>query len=143
MEEDIMILESECYYLEELGYLRENNHFIRFNQALVNLIKGYKDGEEIIKNTVKENLEYQKYIRELEENLKIATAMLTKGQYPEINKGDNDFNKQFVPKYEIEKLKKENEINIDKMRPYRHQGPFDFGVLNGIDECCRKLLEDK
>ena len=53
MEEDIMILESECYYLEELGYLRENNHFIRFNQALKNLIKGYRDGEEIIKNTVK------------------------------------------------------------------------------------------
>lgn len=42
MEEDIMILESECYYLEELGYLRENNHFIRFNQALKNLVKGYK-----------------------------------------------------------------------------------------------------
>lgn len=41
-EEDIMILETECYYLEELGYLRENNHFIRFNQALKNLIKGYK-----------------------------------------------------------------------------------------------------
>ena len=41
-EEDIKILESECYYLEELGYLRENNHFIRFNQALENLIKGYR-----------------------------------------------------------------------------------------------------
>ena len=143
MEEDIMILESECYYLEELGYLRENNHFIRFNQALVNLIKGYKDGEEIIKNTVKENLEYQKYIRELEENLKIATAMLTKGQYPEINKGDNDFNKQFVPKSKIKELKEANGKKIDEMRPYRHQGPFDFGVLNGIDECCRLLLEDK
>ena len=143
MEEDIMILESECYYLEELGYLRENNHFIRFIQALVNLIKGYKDGEEIIKNTVKENLEYQKYIRELEENLKIATAMLTKGQYPEINKGDNDFNKQFVPKSKIKELKEANEKKIDEMRPYKHQGPFDFGVLNGIDECCRILLEDK
>lgn len=46
MEEDIMILESECYYLEELGYLRENNHFIRFNQALKNLIKGYRELEE-------------------------------------------------------------------------------------------------
>ena len=45
MEEDIMILESECYYLEELGYLRENNHFIRFNQALKNLIKGYRELE--------------------------------------------------------------------------------------------------
>lgn len=46
MEEDIKILESECYYLEELGYLRENNHFIRFNQALKNLIKAYKELEE-------------------------------------------------------------------------------------------------
>lgn len=46
IEEDIMILETECYYLEELGYLRENNHFIRFNQALKNLIKGYKELEE-------------------------------------------------------------------------------------------------
>lgn len=49
MEEDIMILESECYYLEELGYLRENNHFIRFNQALGNLIKRYKELEEELK----------------------------------------------------------------------------------------------
>lgn len=48
-----------------------------------------------------------------------------------------------VPKYEIEKLKKENEIKIDKMRHFKHSSPFDFGVLNGIDECCRKLLEDK
>jgi hypothetical protein len=46
MDEDIKILESECYYLEELGYLRENNHFIRFNQALENLIKGYRELEE-------------------------------------------------------------------------------------------------
>ena len=46
MKEDIEILESECYYLEELGYLRENNHFIRFNQALENLIKGYRELEE-------------------------------------------------------------------------------------------------
>lgn len=52
MEEDIMILESECYYLEELGYLRENNHFIRFNQALKNLIKEFK-------KTKIENIEYK------------------------------------------------------------------------------------
>lgn len=49
----------------------------------------------------------------------------------------------YIPKSKIKKLKEENEINIDKMRPYKHQSPFDFGVLNGIDECCRKLLEDK
>lgn len=109
-------------------------------KAIGNLIKGYKDGEEILKNTVKENLEYQKYIRELEENLKIATAILTKGTYPEINKGDNDFNKQFVPKSKIKKLKEENEKKIEAMRQFKHSSPFDFGLLNGIDDCCRTLL---
>lgn len=79
----------------------------------------------------------------LDENLKIATAMLTKGQYPEKNKGDNDFGKQFIPRAKIQEIKEKNEKKIDEMRPYKHQGPFDFGVLNGIDECCRILLEDK
>lgn len=127
MEEDIMILESECYYLEELGYLRENNHFIRFNQALENLIKGYKELEEELKRE------------------KIWRMRLEKENEDTCNEVNNNYIRKslVVPKYEIEKLKKENEINIDKMRPYRHQGPFDFGVLNGIDECCRKLLEDK
>lgn len=46
IEEDIKILEVENYYLEELGYLRENNHFIKFNQALKNLIKAYKELKE-------------------------------------------------------------------------------------------------
>lgn len=49
----------------------------------------------------------------------------------------------YVPKSKIKELKKENEKKIDAMRPYKHQCPFDFGVLNGIDECCRKLLEDE
>ena len=58
MEEDIMILESECYYLEELGYLRENNHFIRFNQALKNLIKGYRELEEYYKEQNEVNAKF-------------------------------------------------------------------------------------
>lgn len=48
MEEDIKIIEElvRNNYLEDLGYLRENNHYIRFNQALENLIKGYRELEE-------------------------------------------------------------------------------------------------
>ena len=44
MEEDIKIVEElvRNNYLEDLGYLRDDNHYIRFNQALENLIKGYK-----------------------------------------------------------------------------------------------------
>lgn len=49
----------------------------------------------------------------------------------------------YIPKSKIQKIKEKNEKKIDEMRPYRHQGPFDFGVLNGIDECCRILLENK
>lgn len=37
------------------------------------------------------------------ENLKIATAMLTKGTYPSENEEDNDFEKQFVPVAEMNK----------------------------------------
>ena len=153
MEEDIKILEDYIEVIKK-GYCEDCNELCniygaptypakKISEATEHLIKGYKDGEDILIKTTKENLELKEHIREVEENLKIATAMLTKGQYPEINKGDNDFNKQFVTKSKIKKLKEENEINIDKMRPYRHQGPFNFGVLNGIDECCRILLVDK
>lgn len=48
--------------------------------------------------------------KELEEKLKIATAMLTRGTYPEQNKGDNDFDKQFISK---NKIKAEIEDIID------------------------------
>ena len=106
MEEDIMILESECYYLEELGYLRENNHFIRFNQALVNLIKDYRDGEDIIKKTVKENLEYKQYIRELEEeNQKLIYELQDKDA--EIRFANRDikvFETDFIPKSKIKEI---------------------------------------
>ena len=107
-------------------------------KAIGNLIKGYKDGEEIIKNTVKENLEYQKYIRELEENLKIATAMLTKGTYPEKNKGDNDFAKQFIPKTKVEMkllecLAKRNNCVNDIL----------LQELNGRISVLQELKEDK
>lgn len=87
-------------------------------------------------------------IKELNDELKMEKMWrirLEKENEDTCNEVNNNYIRKslVVPKYEIEKLKKENEINIDKMRPYRHQGPFDFGVLNGIDECCRKLLEDK
>lgn len=43
--------------------------------------------------------------KELEEKLKIATAMLTRGTYPEQNEGDNDFDKQFISKDKIKEMK--------------------------------------
>lgn len=69
IEEDIKILEVENYYLEELGYLRENNHFIKFNQALKNLIKAYKELEE--KNK-KKSIEIICYQEELENSIPVS-----------------------------------------------------------------------
>lgn len=37
----------------------------------------------------------------------------------------------------------ENNEKIEKMRPYKDVSPFDFGVLNGIDEACRIILGEK
>lgn len=139
MEEDIKILEKFIIsYKKEIGNHCLNCPSDEDIQALENVIKGYKDGEEIIKNTVKENLEYQKYIRELEENLKIATAMLTKGQYPEKNKGDNDFAKQFIPKTKVamkllECLAKRNNCVNDIL----------LQELNGRISVLQELKEDK
>ena len=38
-------------------------------KAIENLIKGYRDSEDITKNAVKENLELKEYIRELEKHI--------------------------------------------------------------------------
>lgn len=43
----------------------------------------------------------------------------------------------------ITMLKIENEEKIEKNRPYKDVNPFDFGVLNGIDEACRKILKNE
>jgi predicted ATPase len=138
MEEDIKILEE---FIEAVG---EEYAVIKEKTALENLIKGYRDGEEIIKNTVKENLEYQKYIRELEENLKIATAMLTKGQYPEKNKGDNDFAKQFIPKSKIDdKIEKYEEMRKATYTDLTHYGDLRRDTVLEVLQVLQELKEDK
>lgn len=67
--------------------------------------------EEVFKSMTVE--EIYKYINNKEENLKIAVAMLTKGTYPESNEGDNDFNKQFIPRSVIEDKVKSLDRRID------------------------------
>lgn len=84
MEEDIMILESECYYLEELGYLKENNHFIRFNQALGNLIKRYKELEEENEKLINELQDKDDEIRFANRDIKVfETDFISKSKIKE------------------------------------------------------------
>ncbi len=123
MEEDIKILEElkeACIFNLSgfLGMTREKQK--RTAYAIENLIKGY---------------------RELEENLKIATAMLTKGTYPEKNKGDNDFSKQFIPKSKIKEKMKKYEWAIESydsdIADYKQSQ--DVGSWHALQE----LMEDK
>lgn len=55
----------------------------------------------------------------------------------------NEFNRLEGLEDNISMLQQENAENINRMRPYKHMSPFDFGVLNGIDEACRKILGGK
>ena len=59
MEEDIKIVEElvEHNYLEDVSYLREDNDYKKFNQAIENLIKGYRKSE-------MENQSYRDYLGE-------------------------------------------------------------------------------
>lgn len=63
----------------------------------------------------------------------------------ELEKSNNYNGKHFANdiKDNTTKLYKENKKKIEEMRPYKDISPFDFGVLNGIDEACRIILNKK
>lgn len=135
---DIEILESECYYLEELGYLRENNHFIRFNQALENLIKGYRELEEQLKIDKSYGLEKAELQKEagckmlkckiVDKNIRLNLEI--------INLKKNYISKSKIQEKidELEKLKKELEKDNNK---------FWHPEINNIIYHIKELMEDK
>lgn len=82
--------------------------------------------------------------KELEEKLKIATAMLTKGTYPEQNEGDNDFDKQFIAvdkiKEKIKELVEQGDYRTAENpngRVHFHKEPVDYQL-----EILKELLEE-
>lgn len=85
MEESIKILEefkTKGYALLLMEYGDRNKTNLKIERAIEHLIKGYRDlhlAYELYKSK-SENLE--KGYRALEENYKIAVAMLTRGTYP-------------------------------------------------------------
>lgn len=79
--------------------------------------------------------------KELEEKLKIATAMLTKGTYPEKNKGDNDFNKQFIA---VDKIKEKiEETNNEKLNYSEDEYYLENEVKGYTIDKLKELLEEK
>ena len=70
-------------------------------------------GEEIIRLDNELNQEKEKN-KDLEEKLKIAIAILTRGTYPEENEGDNDFDKQFIAVDKIKDMMKYREFELQQ-----------------------------
>lgn len=70
--------------------------------------------DELTQNEEKLKIELakeQEKRKDIEENLKVTVAIITKGMYPEQNEGDNDFDRQFVliRKDKIKELIKKHE----------------------------------
>lgn len=92
--------------------------------AIGQLLELYYDNKKQLEQEKEKN-------KDLEEKLKIAVAILTKGTYPEKNEGDNDFDKQFIA---VDKIK---EI-INEYKNIKIPGVREF-----FEKIEKMLLEDK
>lgn len=106
------------------------------------------DGNNIDISTVEKLYDYlvaEMGNKDLEEKLKIAVAMLTRGTYPEQNEGDNDFDKHFISKdkikEKIEELVKQGDYRTAENpngRVHFNKEPVDYQL-----EILKDLLEEK
>lgn len=86
---------------------------------------------------IEEQLEQEKEKnKDLEEKLKIAVAMLTKGTYPEENEGDNDFNKKFIA---VDKIKEK----MEEIMNYTYMSSEERQQQNYAYDRLKELLEEK
>ncbi len=126
---------------KEFKELDREQMIIAFNQLkddYSSLFDELEQEKEKTPESVRKQFEtYQNRICELEEKLKIATAMLTKGTYPEKNKGDNDFNKKFIP---VDKIKEIVEKSFDEM--LNHSNKFNCGDMQMLENNIMELLEE-
>lgn len=129
MKEDIKILEVENYYLEELGYLRENNHFIKFNQALKNLIKAYKELEEENKFLRNQELGYIAGYEDGKKHKMTAVAMRNENmKYELYERHIKALKKRIEDLLSIEEHRKENYIPVslveEKIKELKQEGNY-------------------
>lgn len=146
IEEDIMILETECYYLEELGYLRENNHFIRFNQALKNLIKGYKELEEEkkdLKDKLNSSRKANEKLSEKNRNLQIEKETAYSEAINNIIAGV-DLDNSFIPVSLVEeKIEELNKLLEEDLQDERKINSNRFIIICQCKSCLQELLEKR
>lgn len=112
---------------------KEKNH---------NLIKQLQEQNTGIQDISRQLRQEKEKNKDLEEKLKIAVAILTKGTYPKENEGDNDFDKQFIA---VDKIKEKLELLKDILKAKEKDGniykqiPIEY--LKGAIEQLEELLE--
>lgn len=126
MEEDIKILEEMRKKMNKtLSHKITKQEF----QAIKNLIKGYRDSENIMENAVKENLELKEYIRDLEEQI-------DKHVYFETT-NPKEIEKNYIPKSKVK----------EKIQEYKKiEETSDFIIADIIQpkiQVLQELMEDK
>lgn len=130
MEEDIKILEEMRKKMNKtLSHKIIKQEF----QAIKNLIKGYRDSENIMENAVKENLELKEYIRDLEEQI-------DKHVYFETT-NPKEIEKNYIPKSKVKEKIQELEKEYKKI-----EETSDFIIADIIQpkiQVLQELMEDK
>ena len=125
MEEDIKIIEEMRKKMNKtLSHKITKQEF----QAIKNLIKGYRDGEDILIKTTKENLELKEYIRDLEEQI-------DKHVYFETT-NPKEIEKNYIPKSKIKEKIKEYKKKIEEK-------PYDKPIIEIYIRVLQELMEDK
>lgn len=94
-------------------------------KAIENLIKEYRDGEDILKNITKENLELKEYIRELEYENKVMKDRQGIGKITELSGENLDkvLSKWYIPKSKVkEKIEQlDYRCNSNLERAYKKE----------------------
>lgn len=165
MEEDIKILEKFVKTVKGKDYNAENgwhgyydDELIVLGKAIENLIKGYRDGEDILKETVKENLELKEYIRELEKSNDTLRYLNEGGQEEtgilkyKYEKALDDLTKIFknsIPKSKVkEKIEElhnelEEKYGAEKISIFSGNTYMEKFKLLGKVQALQELMEDK
>ena len=94
---EVTLKQTQDSWFEDTQKLEQEKASNKFDEGLYGLLMKEKE-----KN------------KELEEKLKIAVAILTKGTYPEENEGDNDFDKYFISKEKIKGMINYREFELQQ-----------------------------
>lgn len=126
------VYEDNLTLAHELEQEKEKNN---------NLIKQLQEQNTEIQDISRQLRQEKEKNKELEEKLKIAVAIITKGMYPEQNEGDNDFDKQFISKDKIKE--KIEETNSEKLNYSEEEYYLENEVKGYAIDKLKELLEEK